>query len=427
MKRSWTNGRRLTQAIALCAVAATTLMACSSSKNGGSGKGGTATGDIHVAVLASFTGTYAAVGTELYNGAATGAAVVNAAGGINGRKLVLDKVDSKGDAADAVPFLQQELALHHPAAIVGPTTLEVFGVQPVIERNKIPDMFNGGSTAFDKNKSPWIWRINPSDSQLALALALYAHNKGITHAAIVFTTEESQQELEPFLKNDFTKLGGTITSLTNITPGQSSYNSEINKILAGNPQAILGQMEPATGATFFSQLKGQKGTSLPFIGTDITAGNDWVTAVGADYAHAAVTSVVGGTPKNPAGDTFNQEYQKLFNSAPLAGSNYSYDGIVALALAMDATKSTANTDITRGLPLVSNPPGPSCFTYATCLTSLKSGTKINYDGASGPLDFDPYHNVSGPWDIVKADPSGKLATIASLTAADVTAAAAKVG
>lgn len=422
MMLSRTTGQRLTQVIALCTTAAAMLTACSSSSGRGS-----ATGDIHVAVLASYTGTYAAVGTEVYNGAAAGAAVVNAAGGINGRKLVLDKVDSKGDAADAAPFLQQEITLHHPAAIVGPTTLEIFGVQPVIERNKIPDMFNGGSTAFDKNKSPWIWRINPSDSQLALALALYAHNKGITNAAIVFTTEESQQELEPFLKDDFTKLGGTITSTTNITPGQSSYNSEINKIIAGNPQAILGQMEPATAATFFSQLNGQKGTSLPFIGTDLTAGSDWIGAVGPKYANAAVTSIVGGTPVNAAGDAFNQQYQKLFNSAPLAGSNYSYDGVVALALAMDATKSTANTDITKGLPQVSNPPGSKCFTYATCLASLKAGQKIDYDGASGPLDFNKYHNVSGPWDVVKADPSGKLTTLTTITADEVTAAAAKVG
>lgn len=435
MKRLRLKGRGISRTIGVCALAATTLVACSSGKKAAtpsgagasqSGGGAAQTGDIHVAVLASMTGAYAEIGTALYNGAAAGAAAVNAAGGVNGRHIVLDKVDTKGDPADAVPVFQQELATHHPVAVVWPTTLEIFGVRPIIDRNKIPDLFNGGSTDFDQNTDTWIWRINPSDSQLALALAVYARSKGINNAAILFTSEASQQSLEPFLKNDFTKLGGTVTTVVNVTPGQSSYNSEIVKLLASNPQAILGQLDPPTAATFFSQLRGQKGTAMPFVGTDVTAGGDWIKAVGATYAQAAVTSVQGGTPTNAAGTAFTAQYKQLFNQDPLAGANYAYDGVVDLALAIVATKSTTNTEITRGLPLVSNGPGPSCFTYADCIAQLKAGTKINYDGASGPMDFNANHNVSGPWDVVKSDASGKLATLATISAADVTAAEAKV-
>ncbi|PZS16082.1 MAG: hypothetical protein DLM57_11340 [Pseudonocardiales bacterium] len=423
MRQSGREIRRFGRTVGALALVTTVLVSCASGKNS---NGASKTGDIHVAVLGSFTGAYAEIGTALYNGSVAGAAVVNAAGGINGRHLVLDKVDTKGDPADAVPVFQQELAVHHPVAVVGPTTLEIFGVRPIIDRNKIPDLFNGGSTDFDKNTDKWIWRINPSDSQLALALAVYARSKGVGNAAILFTSEASQQSLEPFLKNDFTKLGGHVTTVVNVTPGQSSYNSEVVKLLASHPQAILGQLDPPTAATFFSQFKGVAGTSVPFFGTDVTAGGDWITAVGAKFAHAAVTSVTGGTPANAAGEAFTQQYKKSFNSAPLAGANYAYDGVVDLALAMDATKSTANSDITRGLPLVSNAPGTQCFTYAACLAKLKGGSKVNYDGASGPMDFDDFHNVAGPWDIVKADQSGKLGTLETISAAAVTAAEAKV-
>jgi len=429
MTRTITRRRALPSTIAMAAVVSLGLAACSSSSSGttGAASGTADTSDIHVTVLGSYTGAYAQIGEALYDGAAVGAAEVNANGGVNGRKLVLDKVDTKGDPADAVPVFQQELATNKPVAVIGPTTLEIFGIQPIVDQNQIPTFFNGGSTDFDKSTDQWIWRINPSDSQLALAIALNARNTGVKKAAILFTSEASQQSLEPFLVNDFQKLGGTVTTTVNVTPGVSSYNSEIVKLLGTHPDAILGQLDPPTAATFFSQLQTQVGTSMQFYGTDVTAGSDWIKAVGASYAHAAVTSVVGGTPSNAAGDAFTAGFKKLYNEAPLGGSNYTYDGIIDLALALTAGKSTAAADITKNLPLVSNPPAASCFTYATCVSEIKSGGNSNYDGASGPMDFDQYRNVSGPWDIVKADASGNMATLRTVTAADVTAAQAKVG
>lgn len=417
--------RRASVIVALLTTGALGVTACAS---GGSsaGNGGSGSGPIHVTVAGADTGAYAEIGQAMWNGAVVGASQVNAAGGIMGRNLILDKVDTHGDPADAVTALQQELAKNHPVGIIGPTTLEIFGVKPIIDENKVPDMFNGGSTAFDNNKDPYIWRINPSDSQLALALALYARQKGYTKAAVLFTTEASQQELEPFLKNDFTKLGGQLTTVVNVTPGQSSYNSEIVKLLGTHPQVILGQLDPPTASTFFSALKGLNGTKLPFIGTDLTAGSDWISAVGAATAHAEVTSVEGGTPTTGAGPAFSAEYQKLFHSAPLAGANYAYDGVIDMALAIDAAKGTTAASINRGLPLVSNPPGTMVDTYAAALAALKKGQKINYDGASGPMDFDPYHNVSGPWDVVKAGPSGALQTLETIPAATVASAETKV-
>jgi branched-chain amino acid transport system substrate-binding protein len=66
-------------------------------------------------------------------------------------------------------------------------------------------------------------------------------------------------------------------------------------------------------------------------------------------------------------------------------------------------------------------------TYAAGLAALKKGQKINYNGASGPMDFDKYHNVSGPWNVVKAGPSGALQMIETISAAAVSAAESKVG
>jgi hypothetical protein len=55
---------------------------------------------------------------------------------------------------------------------------------------------------------------------------------------------------------------------------------------------------------------------------------------------------------------------------------------------------------------VTDPPGTPCFTYATCLTLIKAGTKINYEGASGSLDYNKYNNTFGPYGAFQSSPTG---------------------
>jgi hypothetical protein len=42
------------------------------------------------------------------------------------------------------------------------------------------------------------------------------------------------------------------------------------------------------------------------------------------------------------------------------------------------------------------------------------------------MDYDKYHNVSGPWNVVKASPSGALQAVETISAATVSAAESTV-
>ena len=377
---------------------------------------------IHIAVVTSLTGTYSEIGTAMLEGAKAGARAINDAGGIMSRKVVLDAVDTVGDPADAVPAFNKEIAFQHPVGVIGPTTLEIFALQPLIDRNRIPDMFNGGSTLFDHNTDKWIWRINASDSQLGVAMALYARRRGYSRAAILFSTEQSAQTLKPLVASTFKKLGGQIVSDVNITPNQTSYRSEVLKVDASHPQLIFTQMEPTTAAVALANFKEIDNLKVPFIGTDITAGGDWIKAVTPKIANKVMTSVQGSSALGGGGAVF-QRYNRLVNHhQALSGTNYAYDGIIVLALAIDAARSTDSTKIIRNMFRVANPPGSPVFSYKQALTLLNRHRKFNYEGASGPMDFNRYHNVSGPWDVVKVQPNGSVKTLITLSAKAVSAA-----
>src|SRR5258708_20958648 len=114
---------------------------------------------------------------------------INDAGGILGRQRSLAHADTECDEADSVTALRQLLASQNVVGIIGPETQEISADAPIITSAKIPDEFQGGSTLFDHNTNPWLWRDSPSDSQLGVAMALYAHQKGYHNAAMLFYSD----------------------------------------------------------------------------------------------------------------------------------------------------------------------------------------------------------------------------------------------
>jgi ABC-type branched-subunit amino acid transport system substrate-binding protein len=408
--------------IATVAAAAMLAAGCSSSHSSTSGSGGGGGGTIKFGVLAPFTGSTANFGKEFAAGAQVAAAEINASGGVLGKQVTILNGDTVGDPIDAVAALNKLVNVDKISGIIGPQTPEIGAVKPIIDRHQIPDMFQGGSTDFDKNTDPYIWRAGPSDSQLGVAMALYAKSKGYTKAALVFSNEPSAQTLKPVVASTFQKIGGTIVSTVDVTLDQSSYRSEVARVIASNPQVIFTSEDNTTAAALFNDFKQANNLSIPFVGTDSTTGSDYVNAIGGPkVANKALVSLVGGSEPGGGGTVFNTWYAKVLGGQPIANSSYGYDAVIDLALAIQKAGTTSGPAVVAQLPNVSNPPGTAVSDWTTALAALKAGTKINYEGASGPMDFDKYHNVFGPFDAIQVDPSGTPKTITTFNAAQLQA------
>jgi branched-chain amino acid transport system substrate-binding protein len=376
---------------------------------------------VHVDATGSFTGLHIATGLPVLEGDKAGIYVVNQAGGILGHQLIMDTVDTVGDEADAVPATNREISVNHPIFIVGFTSDEIHGVQPIFDRNHLVDGWNGGDTHFDNNADKWLWRCNASDSQLGVAVAAEAYDKGYRNAVIFMSTAASTQTLTPIIANAFKAMGGTVAGIVNIVPGQSSYRSEVQKANAFHPDVILTQMEPSTGAVAMADWKEVNNLSVPFIGTDLTGGSDFIKAIGPKVAQAHFLSVEGSSALTAAGAQFTSAYQTVNGHAPLGGSAFAYDCVIDFALAITKAKSFDDNVWVNSIMDVSNPPGTAVSDYKTGVDMINAGKKINYEGASGPMDFNQFHNVSGAWDIVQSngDAAGDIATVKTITAVEI--------
>src|SRR5215467_15819869 len=186
------------------------LAACASSSSG-SGSGGTAaSGPISYGVLSCFTGRLASLGQAMLQGSKVAQAEINSAGGVLGQKVQLVTGDTSCDVADGVTAVQQMLT-KNVSGVIGPETQEINGVEPILDAQHIVDEFQGGDTARDHQKDPYFFRDSPSDSQLGVAMALYAHNKGYKRAVMLFYSDPAAQTFLKPVSDTFTKLGGTIS------------------------------------------------------------------------------------------------------------------------------------------------------------------------------------------------------------------------
>lgn len=273
--------------------------------------------------------------------------------------------------------------------IVGPSSLEAEAVLPILQQSKIPDTIVGGTTQLDNLTSTYVWRTSPSDNLLGVAMAYYALSKGYTRAALVFGSNESAQTLTAPVMQAFQRHGGTIVGNISVVPDQSSYRSEIEHLYSLNPapQVVFTQVDAQTGATLFSEIKELKGLGLPFIGTDVTAASDFIKAITPAVAQKVLTSLQGTSTGTQATSEFTQLYQAKFNSTPVELADYGYDGMNALALAADAAGSLNGDAVCAKMKTVANPPGTVVYDYKTGYKDLKAGMKINYEGASGPMDL----------------------------------------
>lgn len=396
------------------------LVAACGGSSGGNGTPTTST-PVKVGVIGPFSGFESFIGPDILKGVQVAVDQINANGGILGRQVQVVTADTGGDAVDAVPALRKLINVDGVNLIVGPSSLEAAAVLPILQQSKIPDTIVGGTTQLDNLTSTYVWRTSPSDNLLGVAMAYYALHKGYTRAAVLFGSNESAQTLVSPVVQAFERHGGTIVGNISVVPDQSSYRSEIEHLYSLNPapQVVFTQVDAQTGATLFSEIKELKGLGLPFIGTDVTAASDFIKAITPAVAQKVLTSLQGTSTGTQATTEFAQLYQAKFGAAPVELADYGYDGMNVMALAADAAGSLNGDAVGAKMKVVANPPGTPEYDYKTAYAALKANTKINYEGASGPMDFNDHNNVTGGFDAVSSDATGNIKVVQTITAQDL--------
>ncbi len=319
-----------------------------------------------------------------------------------GDQLNCSPYDTKGDPADAVPVTRRMLtSASNLVMVVGPDGNDIPSVLPLVEQAKVPEMNTVGDPRYDKQTSPYFWRLTPSDSTMGPALAWYVAHRKLLKIADLFTSDLSAQTTVSPFRNAYRRLHGDLVLNQTVAPDQSSYQTEVAALSSAKVQALVGEMDPQTASTYLTELQQQKGSLFPFISTQVATQPGWlpavVQAIGASNTAKYLTVVAPDMTGTSAALA-----QYVTNLKKVGGSSYqlnntivaaTYDGVISFALAMDEAHSTKPASYVSDIRKVTTAGKgvKTVHTYAQGVAAIKAGKKIDYVGAAGAMSFNKYN------------------------------------
>jgi len=389
--------------------------------------------NLTVAAFNPFTGNDGTFGPEMWAGCQAAATAINAAGGVLGHKLDCMAVDTEGDPAFAVSAAAKMLATTpHLFGLLGPSSDEADATAPLINAAKIPMFADTGEASFDHNKLPYFWRLVPADDVRGYAMALYAKQKGYLRAAAVFGNDVGgAQTGVPTLLKAYSEVGGQMVVNQTLTLGRTSYQSQVQALIAARPQVIFTETSPTANATYLAELQ-QLGHLVPVVGTDVTIQPSWFKDMAGSIGKPALTKYFfAESPYAPASGAGWQVFNKDLVASPSvpkpgqwSTDSYSmsyYDGVLLMALAANVTKSTSPAVWNATIPSLTTASSGAeqVHSYAEGLAALKAGKKIDYVGATGIIAFNQWHNSGGGFEIGAYDSQGNLNLVDQISAAQL--------
>jgi ABC-type branched-subunit amino acid transport system substrate-binding protein len=266
----------------------------------------------------------------------------------------------------------------------------------VASRQRVPQISPASTSAeistLDDNG--FVFRTAPSDNLQGVALADTVEQElGGTDFTISLAARNDAYG-EGFInrfKEAWEERGGSTTGPVLFDPQQPSYNSEAGEIVSGQPDAYVIIDFPDTYARMGAALvrTGEFDASALFTADGLAA--DRAPKGVPDRALIGAKGTRPGTPET--GEAVEQ-FDRLFEQAggPARGTfdAQNFDAVMLCFLAATAAGSSDGPDIQAALQEVSAPPGDK-FTYlelADAIRALQDGQDIDFDGVTGPIDFD---------------------------------------
>jgi branched-chain amino acid transport system substrate-binding protein len=359
--------------------------------------------DVKIGVLFDVTGPIASRVPPRLDAVKLAVDEVNANGGIlKGQKLQAILADTQGTADGAVAGAAKLANDDNVAAIVGAlmsssTLAAAHGV--TIPKGVLlisPSSTTPLITTLEDND--FVFRTIQSDAYQGWMLGKLAYEQGFRTVALTYVNNDYGSGIADTFRASFENLGGTISYAQAHEPNKSSCLPELKALAVGNPEAlVLIAFAANSGVTIIKEALAN-GYFKQFIGTDSLRDQLLIQQVGADKLKGIFFTSPVPVPDTSALAKFEKNYSAAYKTTE--GKSLianTYDAMMLVALAIEQAGSTDRTKVRDALRNVCCAPGEVIEPgeWAKAKAEIAAGKKINYEGASGRLEFDENGDVIG--------------------------------
>ncbi|MFJ3370780.1 branched-chain amino acid ABC transporter substrate-binding protein [Pseudomonas sp. NPDC086251] len=297
--------------------------------------------DVKIGVAGPMTGANAAFGEQYMKGAQAAADAVNAAGGVNGEKIVLVKGDDACEPKQAVT-VAKDLTNQKVAGVVGH-----FCSSSTIPASEIYDeagiiAITPGSTnpAVTERGLSAMFRMCGRDDQQGIVAGDYIVDVLKGKKVVVLHDKDTYgQGLADATKAQLVKRGVTPVLYEGLTRGEKDFSTIVTKIRgAGADIVYFGGLHPEAGP-LVRQLREQGLKDVKFMSDDGIVTDELVTTAGGPQFVDGVLMTFGADPRLlPDSKTVVDEFRKK-GTEPEGYTLYAYASVQTLAAAFNGAKS----------------------------------------------------------------------------------------
>lgn len=356
-------------------------------------------GTFRVGALNPITGSGSTFGTGMLKMIQAAAADVNAAGGAAGNKFEILSEDTQTSPQAGVLAAKKLLEVNKVHAILGTWSSGVsLAVIPLTNDANVVLMSTSGAPALSvppANAKGLGFRYQATNDRFGRAFAEVCVREGFKRPATMAFNNASGIGNADGFKKAWEAKGGKVVASVVYEPNQTSYRSELQKILDAKPDVIVTGSYLAD-TTIIMREWYQSGIPVKWILPGWAGSPDLIKAVGAGPLEGVISVDSVSNTGAPSYKLYDEAYRKALGQ-PGSSNVYAamaWDMMVVLALAIEAAGKTDTDSIKNHIRTIANPPGQEVYSFAEGQAALKAGKKINYQGASSKLDFDQYGDVT---------------------------------
>jgi branched-chain amino acid transport system substrate-binding protein len=389
--------------LALLVVIAVGLLAgCKSNSNttasgttgGSSGAGGgeatanassqdTSASDILVGHYASLTGDTSTFGQETDQGVKLAVKEINAKGGVDvgGKKMqvTVDTQDDQSKPDEAKTVVTRFAAEPRMVAVIGEVaSTRSLNAAPVLQNAHIP-MITPSSTNVNVTKvGDYIFRVCFIDPFQGFVMAKFAHDDLKLGKVAIMRSQSSDYSvgLANVFKEEFPKMGGTITADVSYNDKDADFRSQLSQIKAAGADGIFIPGYYGEVGTIARQAR-ELGITVPLMGCDGWDSEKLVEGAGGPgkaLEGCYFSNHYSKDDKSPRVQTFIKAYETEYGGKTPSGlAALGYDAMMVLA---DAIKRAGSIEREK-------------------VRDAIAGTK-DFPGVTGNITIDPNRNANKP-------------------------------
>ncbi len=358
---------------------------------------------IPIGILVPYTGELGAYGEIWYNAMKMATDEMNAAGGPLGKQIKLYTEDSETSVEQGIRAARKLITANGVIAINGPTSSVITAIMDFAKENGVVVASEAsGTTKLNNIGGDYQFRTCPSDDFDGMAAARILWDQGIKKVALMYENSEDRTSIGTAFKKEFVRLGGEIVAEIPFQGRQSTYQAELSRAFSKKPDALWLGAGQETGPAIIKEWY-QKG-----YGGQLMVASDLVVPeifelVDPKIMEGIISEVPRAKEDTPQFQRFKKMWMDTYGELAGGFEANAYDLQIITGLAIEAAGEATGKGIAENYQKVANPPGVVVTTFEEGIKELRAGNDINYEGASGPVDFDQYGNVAGSIAALRAE------------------------